>query len=79
MKQIRITYRMNDGENIQETRIILPMSNAYAEELLSNGANGAVYICGVHSILEKLSSLQGCAYSGFCTAELDEIEGAAKS
>lgn len=78
MKQIRITYRMNDGENICETHVTLPMSNGYAEELLSKGENGAVYICGVHSILEELSSLQGCTYSGFCTAELDGMEGVAK-
>ena len=61
MEHICITYHMKRDEEIAETCITLPMSEAVAEEVLQKGADD---VAAIHQI-------QGYTYFAACCSEPD--------
>ncbi len=81
MKKLLITYNMENDFEDMETCIVLSMADEVAGDILKNGWESS-YLEGIgadgsegeiHRILRAASTIQGCEYAGFCTAEEVEI------
>lgn len=74
MKNICITYKMRAGDEVSESCVTLPMTEARAESILTLGEDSAFvspHVQGsVYRVLANMAICQGYDYDGFCGAEL---------
>ncbi len=70
MKEIRITYQMEDEDGVvSEASIVLPMSFGIALDILAKGKDSPRYLLDVWDILTHLSEIQGCTFKEVCGFE----------
>ena len=71
MKKVCITYKMRCGDEVAETCVTLPMTDARADSILTYGARSPFLLPGwaVFQALNELAAIQGYNYYDFCSAE----------